>query len=72
MSDDEIIAQIPALIAELRMAQGDQTDWTEELFANAAEGLEVLLRELHARELHHFETEQRLDKQATGLTKEYE
>ena len=38
-----------------------------------------VVREMHMRELHHFEEEQRaaeleyrLDKQATGLTKEYE
>ncbi|QWY84641.1 hypothetical protein QEH34_gp61 [Microbacterium phage Footloose] len=43
-TDDEREAQIPALIRELRMAQGDGSDWTEDLFARAADGLEVLLR----------------------------
>lgn len=37
-------AQIPALVRELRMNQGDGSDWTEDLFSRSADALELLQR----------------------------
>lgn len=34
--------QVPALVAELRAAEGDGTDWTEDLFKRAADALTAL------------------------------
>lgn len=48
--------QIPALIAELRDASGDGSDWTEDLFSRAANGLEELQDELAGTQREWGET----------------
>lgn len=61
MTTTELIAKLRRKADFFKRTLGEGHNETELLLRAAADALEETTREMHARELHHFETEQLLD-----------